>query len=180
MAKNALHLINRSLVMLGATPIQGLSEKSAESTVMNDIYTGVRDGVLSAYAWQFATAKQPLNMVHHTDNGEYIYALPPDVLRIIKVSTDTYTMRSGRLYSPSASVILEYIYRPEEVDFPSYFDTALVARLAAESCLPLTDSTTRTQFLYNRAEQELKKARLTDASQLVNSALDMGILTEIR
>ena len=29
MAKNALHLINRSLVMLGATPIQGLAEKSA-------------------------------------------------------------------------------------------------------------------------------------------------------
>lgn len=188
MVQNALHIMNRALVMIGVNPIQGLKENSAEATVMNDIYAGVRDGVLSAYAWQFATRMENLSMLSTVHNpvpsngntGKYVYALPHDMLRLLKVHSDTYTIRNGALYTNRQGVCIQYIFRPEEIDYPAYFDTAFVSRLAAEVCLPLTDSTTRTDFLYKRAEQELKNARLIDASQLVNSALDMGALTDIR
>ena len=166
--------------MIGANPIQGLTDAAAEASVMNDVYTGVRDGVLSAYTWQFATRLQDLQLIKATGDGGGMYALPNDMLRLLKVSTHAYDVRSGVLYTTAASVQITYIFRPEEADFPSYFDTALVARLAAECCLPLTDSTTRTEFLYKQAERELQKARLIDASQLVNAALDVDILTDIR
>ena len=180
MAQNVLNLINRSLVMIGTTPIQGLTDTCAEASVMNDVYAGVRDGMLSAYAWQFASRLQDLQRVETPTDEGFVYALPNDMLRLLQVFTHTYDMRGGLLYTGASSVRVQYIFRPEETDFPAYFDTALVARLAAECCLPLTDSTTRTEFLYKQAERELQKSRLIDASQLVNSALDVGILTDIR
>ncbi len=40
------------------------------------------------------------------------------------------------------TIVLTYIFRPSEGDFPAYFASALVTRLAAEFCLPLTENST--------------------------------------
>ena len=57
------------------------------------------------------------------------------------------------------------MFRPSEGDFPPYFNAALVARLAAEFCLPLTENSSRAERLSRLADAELKVAKLVDSQQ---------------
>jgi hypothetical protein len=50
-------------------------------------------------------------------------------------------------------------------ELPAYFRAALVARLAAEFCVPLTENGERAQRLGRRAKEELKVAKLVDSQQ---------------
>src|SRR3546814_3560128 len=54
-----------------------------------------------------------------------------------------YRIAERRLHASAETVVLTYVFRPAEADFPPFFDQALIARLAAEFCAPVTESTTR-------------------------------------
>ena len=179
MAKSKIDLINRALVSIGANPIQGLDENTSEASVLRDSYNGIRDGVLSAYQWRFAIKNTRLQLLE-IDDGVYHFALPADCLRVLKVSANEYEIQNGVLKTATQIVDMDYIFRPQEEDYPAYFDNVLVARICAEICLPLTDSTTRTEFMFKRYETEFKNSRLIDASQETNSHLNFNILTDVR
>ena len=55
--------------------------------------------------------------------------------------------------------------------FPPFFAAALVARLSAEFCIPLTENTSRAQLLAGHAEAELRAARRADSQQATTRAL---------
>ena len=181
MAKSEIELINRALVKIGSNPIQGLEENSAESIVVKDVYYGVRDSMLSAYPWTFCKRKAALTMiVEKTIDGKNMFAFPSDMLRLLSVNTDDYEVSSGTIASRSESIIINYLHRPVEMDFPAYFDAVMVARLASEICLPLTDSTSRTEFLISVAEKEFRDARLIDTGQNITGHIVMDALTQVR
>ena len=180
MAKNKIDLINRSLVSIGATPIQGFNENTSEAIVLKEAYSGIRDGLLSSYQWRFAIKTQKLQLLNVDDKGVYNFSLPTDCLRILKVNTNQYQIHNNTLNTRTQIIEVDYIFRPEEEDFPPYFDNVLVSRICAEICLPLTDSTTRTEFLFKRYETEFKQAKLVDASQEINNNLNLNILTDVR
>lgn len=70
-----------------------------------------------------------------------------------------YRLLEDRLHCDAEQVTLTYIFRPHESSFPAFFAAALVARLSAEFCIPLTESSARAQILFNQAEAELRAAR---------------------
>ncbi|MHA1597621.1 MAG: hypothetical protein ACTSV1_02780, partial [Alphaproteobacteria bacterium] len=49
--------------------------------------------------------------------------------------------------------------------FPPFFDQVLIQRLSAEFCIPLTESTSRSEVLYKLAEAEFRRAKTIDAQQ---------------
>ena len=61
----------------------------------------------------------------------------------------------------------------------SYYES-LIARLAAEFCLPLTESTSRAEFLMKIADEEFKKSKLVDAQQERPKAIEDFTLVEVR
>ncbi|HEY0900800.1 MAG TPA: hypothetical protein VGD95_01625, partial [Micavibrio sp.] len=69
------------------------------------------------------------------------------------------------LHSNAAEVTLTYIFRPQEEEFPPYFDSVLIAKLSAEFCIPVTENTSRAESLYKMAEIEFERARQIDAQQ---------------
>ena len=75
---------------------------------------------------------------------------------------------------------MTYIFRPAEIDFPPFFDQALIARLAAEFCIPLTESTSRADALYRLADQALQRAKTIDAQQETPGRIDDFSLVEVR
>jgi hypothetical protein len=77
----------------------------------------------------------------------------------------TYQIVTRELHSDAESVVLCYLFRPSEGDFPAYFAPALVTRLAAEFCLPLTENTSRADRFSRLAGDELKLAKLVDSQQ---------------
>lgn len=60
MASNDYEIVNLALVRLGTARISSLSDGSRNANEANAIYTLIRDEVLRAHPWNFATRKQTL------------------------------------------------------------------------------------------------------------------------
>jgi len=188
MALSAIALCSRALLKLGARPIAGFDEGTAEAEVAVNLYPSVRDALLSAHGWSFATAQSRLPQLEDPPVADFARAfqLPTDFLRALSAGMGargrglTYRLLDKRLHTSAGEVYLTYIFRPSEVDFPPFFDQLLIARLAAEFCIPVTESTSRAEMLYRIAETEFRRARLIDAQQDSPMAIEDFPLIEAR
>jgi hypothetical protein len=173
MALSSIELCSSALVKLGAEGISSFDDGSAEARVASRLYPLARDALLSAHPWSFATrhaALAPLTTAP-TTNFAHAYQLPNDYLRSLSAggagrgSGLVFQLVNRQLHTDAEAAVLTYIFRPSEGDFPAYFNAALVARLAAEFCLPLTENSSRAERLSRLAEAELKVAKLVDSQQ---------------
>ena len=188
MTMTAITLCSKALLKLGANTISSFDEGTAESEMAAILYGNVRDSVLSSYLWSFALAQERLAMFASEPIADFAfsYALPLDFLRVISAGSSgrgrgiEYRITGNSLHSNSAEVMLTYIYRPKEDDLPPFFIQALVTKLAAEFCLPLTDSISKTDYLNKLAEEEIRRARLIDSQQDTIQAIDSFPLIEVR
>jgi hypothetical protein len=188
MALSALVLCSRALLKIGAQPVASLDEGTAEAEVAANLYHSARDALLSAHPWSFATGQASLPRLAAIPPADYAHAfqLPADFLRALSAGSGergrgiAYRIHEDRLHADAAQVTLTYIFRPDESSFPPFFASALVARLAAEFCIPLTESASRTEMLYRLAEGELRAARLTDSQQDTPRAIEDFPLVAVR
>ena len=188
MALSALALCTRALLKLGAQPSSSLDEGTAEAEVAANLYPGTRDALLSRHPWSFATAQATLPRLAAKPVADYLYAfeLPAGLLRVLSAGASmhgrgaSYRILEGRLHSSQEQVTLTYLFRPDESAFPAYFAAALVARLAAEFCTPLTENTARAQALLAQAEAELRIAKSVDSQQAPPRAIDSFPLIDVR
>ena len=144
--------------------------------------------LLASYPWRFALTQKKLARLTDRPVADYQYAyqLPNDCVRVlsagqnIKSSRLNYKIIGQKLYTDANEVILSYIRRPEESTFPAFFVEALVGKLAAEFCLPLTESTTRTDYIKKASDIQISAARLTDSQQTTNPSFQDFSLIEVR
>lgn len=172
LARLDIRWCSRALVMLGSPPISSFEDESDEAVVASELYPAVRDELLSAYTWKFATTEATLGRLLGTPPADfqYAYQLPPDLLRVISAGESgstglVYRIRGRTLQTDSPSVTLSYIFLPDETEFPPHFVAALVAKLAAAFALPLTESSQRAQTMMAQAENAYRGARVTDSQQ---------------
>lgn len=173
MALSSIALCSRALLKIGGETITSFDEGTAEAEITANLYPFIRDGILSAHPWNFATGQAVLARLTAEPVADYSYAyqLPSDLLRVISAGSDGrgrgigYRIAEGRLHTDSDEAVLTYIFRPAEEDFPHFFDLALISRLASEFCIPLTGSTSRAEVLGRIADTELRRAKLIDAQQ---------------
>lgn len=188
MALNDIGLCSRALVRLGATPITSFNDETAESEIAGALYAPVRDALLSAYPWTFACAQLNLTKLSTAPAADYLSAfqLPIDYLRVISAGDGTkgrglnYRISRDQLHTNADEVTLTYIYQPEEESFPPFFDMAIIARLTAEFCIPVTESTSRSDVFYKLAKEEFARARQIDAQQDSPNALQDFTLIDVR
>ncbi|MCS6890080.1 MAG: hypothetical protein RMK64_11200 [Rhodovarius sp.] len=179
MALTALALCSRALLKIGARPIASLDDGTAEAEVAANLYPATRDALLSLHPWSFATAQESLPRLAALPRADFAYAfqLPAGFLRALSAGSPgsgeglRYRILEDRLHCDAPQVVLTYIFRPDESAFPPFFAQALVARLAAEFCLPLTEATGRAQLLFQQAEAALRAARHADSAQASPRAL---------
>lgn len=166
-------LCSRALIRIGAAPIASFDDGSAESAIAGALYASVRDALLSAYPWSFATGQVSLSRMEDAPVADYAYGfvLPEDFLRAISAGSGgrgrglTYRIARGILQTNAEEVTLTYIFRPDESEFPPFFGSVLMARLAAEFCIPVTENSGRAEALSRLAEGEFQRARQIDAQQ---------------
>ena len=79
MALTALILCSRALLKLGAQTIASFDEGTAEAEVAANLYPAVRDALLSAHPWSFATGQAALVRLDATPAADFRHAfqLPP-------------------------------------------------------------------------------------------------------
>ena len=173
MAQTAISLCSKALVKLGAQPISSFSENTAEAEIASQLYETIKEDLLSAYPWRFATAQKKLNRLADAPKADYAYAyqLPNDFLRVLSAGVNNtgrglnYRICERTLQCNDSDVILTYIFDPQEQNYPPFFNQLLIAKLAAEFCLPLTENSSRTDFLTRQANELFARAKLIDAQQ---------------
>lgn len=188
MALSDIGLCARALVRIGAAPITSFDGETAESEIAGILYATVRDALLSSYPWTFASGQVELAQLGTMPVADYQYAyqLPNDYLRAISCGSGgagrgvQYRIARDALHTDSDSATLTYIFRPDEAEFPPYFDQALIVRLAAEFCIPVTESTSRAETLFRLAEKEFARARQIDAQQDTPNKIDDFTLVDVR
>jgi hypothetical protein len=188
MSLNDIALCSRALIRLGAQPISSFDDGSAEAEICGALYPQSRDAILSAYGWGFATGVVALlKLDENPINGyKHAFALPNDFLRALSAGNDglshgiDYRIMNGKLFTNADTIILTYIYRVDESAFPPFFQTALIMRLAAELCIPLTENTSRFDAMMRIAETEFAKARQIDAQQDTPQRLKRFPLSDVR
>ena len=188
MAMTAIDLCSRALLKVGAHSIASFDEGTTEAEVAASLYPTVRDAVLSTHPWNFATLQVNLSKLATAPVADYdcAFQLPSDCIRVLSAGTAgrgqgiRYKIARRQLHTNEDDVVLTYISRPDEMDFPPFFDMTLIAHLAAEFCIPLTDSTSRWEILQKVAEIELKRSRLIDAQEDTAPGIDDFTLLEGR
>lgn len=180
-------LCSRALIGIGVDPITSFNDGTAESDVAALLYSSTRDALVAAYPWSFATGQITLAPISATPVADFDYAfqLPEDFLRALSVGTPAlrtgsgvdYRIKERRIHCDEPSIVLSYIFRPDESACPPSFDDALIARLAAEFCLPLTENTSRAELAAQTAQSKFGTARLIDAQQQTpNTFQDFGLV----
>jgi hypothetical protein len=188
MPLSSVALCSRALMKTGAQPIQSFYDDRAEAEIALAFFEPTRDMLLSSYPWRFARGFMALPRLVAEPLADFAYAhqLPSDCLRILSVgdggsSTGLVYRRVGNtLHSNAPDMVLSYVFRPDDEAAPAYFEAALMARLAAEFCLPLTENTERANMLYRLADIELDRAKRIDAQQDTPNALTHFNLIDAR
>lgn len=173
MALSDVALASRALIRIGAAPIMSFDDGTVESEIAGALFGPVRDALLSAYGWSFALGQAELVRLETPPLADfnYAFALPNDFLRALSAGTGgrgrgvSYRIARGALHTDVDGIMLTYIFRPEEEEFPPYFDAALIARLASELTIPITENTSRAESMFKLAELEYERARQIDAQQ---------------
>lgn len=188
MSDTAITLCSKALIKIGAKSITSFAEDTAEAEVANQLYEPCLQNLLASYPWRFALTQKTLARLSQNPVSDYQYAyqLPNDCVRVlsagqnIKSSGLNYKIVGQSLFTNAENVVLNYICRPQENSFPAFFKEALIGKLAAEFCLPLTESTTRTEYVKKMAESNIATARLVDSQQNINSTFQDFSLIEVR
>jgi hypothetical protein len=188
MASSKIDLCSLALLKIGADSIASFEEGTAEAEVAANLYPIVRDALISAHPWNFALAQRTLAKLSIEPVADFdnAFQLPPDCLRVLSAGIEgrgrglDYRISEHYLHANVEAVVLTYLYRPNETDFPPFFNMALIARLAAEFCIPLTDSTSRWEGLRKYSEEEFRRARRIDSYEDAVPHFDGFTLIEVR
>lgn len=188
MTYTEISLCSNALLKIGAESITSYQDGTAEAEVASNLYPVIRDGLLSSYPWSFAVGQKNLPRLADFPMVDYTYAylLPNDFLRAISAGGGRlgrgieYRIIENRLHTNAPEVNLTYIFRPHESMFPAFFCETLIAKLASEFCLPLTESTSRAELLRKIATDMENKAHLIDSQQATPKKFEDFTLVEAR
>ena len=188
MSSQVISICSCALIKIGARAITSFTDGTAEAEVALHLYDGCRDALLSSYPWRFATTQKKLVQLADPPFADFSHAfqLPLDFLRAISAGNGRrgqgilYRIHENELRTNAKEVILTYIFRTDEENFPPFFTELLINQLACEFCLPLTESSARAEYLAKNAEIALQKAKLIDAQQDIPSAISDFPLISVR
>lgn len=182
-----IDLCSMGLIKIGASPIASFDDDTAEAEIAKALYTSILEGLLVAHPWAFSLETAELEPSQNEAHSGYanIFDMPVDVLRTVSAKGPgrrncVYRVFGQQILSDASSMSLTYQKRPDSTEFPPHFVQAFTARLAAEFCLPLTESASRSEVLQKLASVELRLSRLIDSQQATARSVEDFTLIGVR
>lgn len=165
-------ICSNALLMLGAKPINSLTEENDRARIASNLWEGVRDDLLRSHPWNCAIKRVVLSPEATTPAFDYAYqfALPGDLLRILSLGERgeyvEYRVEGRRLLTDSNVVNLRYVFQN---DNPATWDSALVyaaeLRMAAAMAYAITQSATLAETKRQEAELAFRRAKAVDGQE---------------
>jgi hypothetical protein len=156
-----------ALLKIGEKPIQSFNEDTAGAQLARTLFDNITDSLLSAHPWRFAVKKYDLVK---TLDGNFL--IPTDVLRVMSCDAARYEITGNRIIASGEKVSINGVARVGVENYPSYFISAAVTKLAMEFCMPLTDNQNAFNTLAALYDSELRAAKFIDSTMA--SAADIA------
>lgn len=188
-ASTSIAVAQKACALIGMQPITSFNDDSSEGIVLNAIYDEVVESELSSFPWRFAMAQRTLNRLAAVPNARWdaAYQIPNDILMIRAVTVNDYPIEYDRyddnIYCNAGvneTVVLDGIYRADEIDWPAYFRLGIEYRLASALASGVSMQADIAQLMDEKAELQLRKARHTDSSSQTTRKVNLNRLTNAR
>ena len=193
MAVTKVDIASRALVMIGSNPISSFNDDTTEALVTNTIYEEVVESTLTRHNWRFATGQQQLSLLANAPTGrfEYAYQIPanPECLKILAVTVNDaliqYSRYEDKIYldgfGSQSAVIMDYIFRQSEDQFPPHFRLAVEYKLASIFGGSVARDAALVREFDQLSERQLLIAKNTDSSETTTKTLSTDrFITERR
>jgi len=184
MSLNKIQIISRVIELLNKGPITSIADTFSQTVENTYDYLIVSE--LAKPGWRFAVKIQELSKLVDTpviDNWDYIYELPSDYLSLVRLHPNTinYQIYSNKtLYSNETSLKAEYRFKPNEIDFPGYFQDYIIKLVASHAALTNATSETLSAKLAQMAQMALNSAMAADAQSHPSFEIQDSPLTSVR
>ncbi len=189
-------ICNMALAYLGQAPISSLKQDNERARLLQLFYAPVRDEVLRAHNWAFATVEKPLVRVvtQARKTGRFFYKYPADALFIRRVSSPAHTQQplpftqeydahthQRMLVTSAAQAVATYIRRvTDESQFDATFAKTFALALASDAALALTGDVTLAARLQQQYQIYIEQARQTNLSEQHTLASQTDAFSEVR
>ena len=173
-ANSAIDIASRALVLIGAEPITSFDSSSTEALVATNMYEDTVRAMLSTARWRFATDQATLVELSDAPTGRFDIAhqLPSNLLVLHGITVNDnlveFTVYGDKVFSNTTSsdtLIADFTFRADEIDFPSYFSLALQYSLASIFATSIARDDGLMQIMETKANLLMAKARNIDAQQ---------------
>tara|TARA_R100000234_G_scaffold119831_2_gene103943 strand:- start:933 stop:1526 length:594 start_codon:yes stop_codon:yes gene_type:complete len=173
-ASSPVDVCSRALILIGADPISSFDDGNNEALVSSNMYEDVARASLVNTRWRFATNQVVLNRLTDAPTGRFdaAYQLPSGWLMTHVVTVNDFPVEyqtyGDKLFcneDASASLVLDFTYRANEEDWPSYFTLAVEYELASVFALSLARDQSLATLMSQQAATTMMKARNLDSQQ---------------
>ena len=173
MAVTSTSICNSALSKIGAERILSLDADNNRAKLLKEQYEKIRDELLYAHPWNFAIKRSQLAALVTAPlfGFKFQFQLPSDCLRVIDTDMPKgadWKVEGRFILCDSGELNIQYIKK--ETDTSKYtpaFAEVLAAKIAADVCYAITQSTTLKASLYQEYEFKLRQARSFDAQESV-------------
>ncbi len=148
MATSPVEIVNNALILLGASPINTLTDNTKEARTMNRIYENTKRQLIANHPWKGSTKRAPLVASATAPEFDYAYQLPlpADCIRVFDTdlgSETRWTTENRFLLCDSASASIKYAFDQTDTSkLCEGFCEALAYKLAHKSAYAITQSST--------------------------------------
>ena len=173
-ANSGIDICSRALILIGAEPITSFEDDTTEGLVSSNMYEDIARSNLTSTRWRFSTNQAVLNRLSDAPTGRFdaAYQLPSGYLFVHALTVNDfqieYDIYGDKIFcdaGPQDQLIIDYTYRAEEQDWPSYFSVCVEYAMATV----FSTAIARDQGLANLMNQQyniaLAKARSIDSQQ---------------
>lgn len=187
---STVEICNLALGWLGCNLIISIDDDTVEASLCKVNFPLLRDAVLEARAWTFASKRTTLPPTVGGVPAEEVFGyasrftLPSDCIRVLMAgSTPNFYDRlfwekeNDEILANVGILYIKYVWRiTDPTKFSSSFVQALAARLASDLCIPLTENRNLQADMWTLYQNKLADAAATDGMQgkqqrLVSDAL---------
>jgi hypothetical protein len=189
-ANSAIDICSRALILIGADPITSFDDDTTEALVASNMYEDVARAQLCATRWRFATEQSTLALLADAPTGRFDVAhqLPTNLIMLNAVTINDnpidYTIYGDMVFSNASSndsLVADYIYRADEVEWPSYFTIAVEHMLASIFATSIARDAALAGLFEQKADTMMRKAKTIDAQQQITRRLTTSrFITERR
>jgi hypothetical protein len=180
---NRFQMCSRAMVLVGGSKIASFSGASIEEQVAEELYELTLMGLLNDYRWRFASDYIELNRLSELPAIKWgaQYQIPADVTIVYGAYEDGYPLNFDRVRDkilcdsmPESQVVLHCGFRPDEAEFPPYFETVLVFRLAAMFAVPIAEDPQKAAFYESAALRKFGAAKSIEAQGRTPQKMPVG------